>query len=123
MQLAEQKKRAEREKRLTWNVLIICLTSAVCSIVKFAVYDLNDIIKTGGHFDSIEYILLECLFECQFTVNIMIYVARCDQFRNAYSDFISLVFKRQKYLQQQTPTQQTTGKTSTTLEMTTVSKG
>ena len=86
----------------------------VCSIAKFAAYDLKEISKTGGHFDSSGYILQVCLFDCQFTVNIIIYVARCDQFRKAYSDFISLLFKRQKYLQYQTTTQQTTTKSSTT---------
>ena len=102
--LAEKKKRAEREKRMTWNILIICITSLVCSVVKFAQYDLKEISKTGGHYDSIGYILKECLFECQFSVNIILYVARCDQFRKAYSDFLSLVFKRQKYLKQENTT-------------------
>ena len=38
----------QREKRMTLAILIICLTSLVCSSTMFAIYDLREIIKTGG---------------------------------------------------------------------------
>ena len=95
----QRKQRNDRERRLTSTVLIICLSSLACSVIKFALYDLRDLVKTGGRggsYDSPRYILQSCFSELQFSVNIIIYAARCDQFRKAYSDFISLIFKCKK---------------------------
>ena len=84
---------------MTWNILIICTVSLACSVTFVTIYDAKDIITVGGRggsFDSPEYILKSCLFYLQFSTNVFIYYARCDQFRKAYLDFLSLLFKHKK---------------------------
>ena len=83
--------RMQREKRMTWAILIICLTSLVCSSTMFGIYDLKEIIKTGGKglgIDTAKYILLYLVVICQFSINVFIYAARCEPFRMAYLDII-----------------------------------
>ena len=79
---------------MTGAILMICVTSLLCSCTMFAMYDLRAIIKPGGEGFGIEtpgYIVLLCVVMCQYSINVFIYAARCEPFRKAYLDTISLV--------------------------------
>ena len=84
----------QRERRMTGAILMICVTSLLCSCTMFAMYDLRAIIKPGGEGFGIEtpgYIVLLCVVMCQYSINVFIYAARCEPFRKAYLDTMSSV--------------------------------